>query len=310
MEPAVTQTPNNASHEPIIETIGVTQSLEKSNTAVRHVQTTINYYKDPEDGSPPIPAVIGKPETFAPSIEPVPVTITDITGSEDNFTLDGNGFRLVNHESKLKTLEDFPDDLVKEVYYPETCKLIKEITGASAATVFDHFVRHPASPLNLGPVRLAHIDQHYAAPTNRVRHHFPAEHPYLLQCRHQIINLWRPIKPIYRDPLAVADARTVPDEDLVAVPLIYPDRKGGEWGTFSVKRGEEGRHKWYYKYGQRPEQAMVFKCFDSKVDGRARRSPHCAFVGPGTEGLAVRESVEVRVLVFYFDEGLSRGLAQ
>ena len=31
---------------------------------------------------------------------------------------------------------------------------------------------------------------------------------------------------VYKDPLAVADAHSVPDSDLVDVSLIYPDRVG------------------------------------------------------------------------------------
>lgn len=43
----------------------------------------------------------------------------------------------------------------------------------------------------------------------------------------------------------------------------------------------------------------MIKCFDSKLDGRARRVPHTAFVDPTVDkSERARESIEVRALVF------------
>lgn len=142
-----------------------------------------------------------------------------------------------------------------------------------------------------------HIDQSYTASKNRVSHHLPDEAAELLKGRYQIINVWRPIKTILKDPLAVADAHSVPDSDLVPIGLIYPDREGE---TYGVK--PDPNIKWYYRYGQTPDLVTLIKCFDSKVDGRARRVPHTVFVNPETENEAGRESIEVRALVFHPDD--------
>jgi hypothetical protein len=96
-----------------------------------------------------------------------------------------------------------------------------------------------------------------------------------------------------KDPLAIAESNSVSDEDLVPIGLIYPDRAGE---TYSV-RASEG-HKWHYLNQQTPEEVVLIKCFDSKVDGRARRVPHTAFVDEERENEAPRESIEVRALVF------------
>jgi hypothetical protein len=141
-------------------------------------------------------------------------------------------------------------------------------------------------------VNRVHIDQSYDAAKSRVPHHLPEEAEKLLTTRYQIINVWRPIKTILKDPLAVADANSVPDSDLVVVDLIYPNRRGE---TYTVR--PNGDHKWYYVYGQTPEEVTLIKCFDSKLDGRARRVPHTAFVNPETVDEASRESIEVRALV-------------
>lgn len=114
----------------------------------------------------------------------------------------------------------------------------------------------------------------------------------------QIINVWRPIRTIVRDPLAVAEANSVPDSDLVPTALIYPNRRGE---TYAVRHNES--HKWFYKRGLTPEEVLLIKCFDSKVDGRARRVPHTAFVDETvSDDAPPRESIEVRCLVFHEDD--------
>jgi hypothetical protein len=129
-----------------------------------------------------------------------------------------------------------------------------------------------------------------------VPHHLPAEEASeLLKGRVQIINVWRPIKTVERDPLAVADANSVAEDDLVPIGLIYPTRKGE---TLAVRYSPT--HHWYYKKGLTPGEVLLIKCFDSKTDGRARRIPHTAFVDPSSKPDAPpRESIEMRCLVFH-----------
>ena len=134
-----------------------------------------------------------------------------------------------------------------------------------------------------------------------VQRYFPQDFERLLSGRVQIINVWRPIKPILKDPLGVTDAQSVPDEDLVPIRLIYPNtNKEGE--TFTVKtsarKGEE-QHKWYYLYRQQPDEPLLFKCYDSKQEGNATRVPHSAFTNREEEDQDSRESIEVRCLVFH-----------
>jgi len=143
-----------------------------------------------------------------------------------------------------------------------------------------------------------HIDQSYSAALSRVPHHLPDEADALLRGRVQIINVWRPIKPVLRDPLAVAEASSVPESDLVPIGLIYPTRRGE---TLAVSYNPE--HRFYYKHGLTPEEVLLIKCFDTKTDGRARRVPHTAFSDPNSDPSApTRESIEVRCLVFHPDD--------
>ena len=152
-------------------------------------------------------------------------------------------------------------------------------------------------------MRSVHIDQSYKAGFDRVGFHLPDEAETLLRGRVQIINVWRPIKTILRDPLAVISANTVEEDDLVPIKLIYPNRVGE---TFAVRPEKEGRtdggHKWNYLFKQAPNEVTLIKCFDSKTDGRARRVPHSSFIDQEFEDEAPRESIEVRALVFHPDD--------
>jgi hypothetical protein len=61
---------------------------------------------------------------------------------------------------------------------------------------------------------------------------------------------------------------------------------------------------WFYKSNLTPDEVLLIKCFDSKLDGRARRVPHTAFKIPNTEDKEARESIEVRALVFHENDSL------
>jgi hypothetical protein len=119
--------------------------------------------------------------------------------------------------------------------------------------------------------------------------------------RWQIINLWRPITTIYKDPLAVAAAASIPESDLIEAQVIYTNQSPplNMNVTWTILPNET--HEWYYRNEQGPDDVLLIKCFDSEEERVARRAPHCAFVDPERDGeeWTDRESVEIRALVFY-----------
>ncbi|KAH9232155.1 hypothetical protein K456DRAFT_1773099 [Colletotrichum gloeosporioides 23] len=243
-----------------------------------------------------------KEETYNRPFETHQVKIRDVSGDEEKYTLDQHGFQIHRHQSAEKHFLD--DAQIKSGYYEEVEQLLKSVTGANRIFIFDHTIRRqPPSAatqdrVSRGPVQRVHIDQSYKAALSRVPHHLPEDAEELLKGRVQIINVWRPIKTVQRDPLAVAEAGSVSDSDLVVTDLIYPNRRGE---TYQVKHQAE--HQWYYKAGLTPEEVILIKCFDTKTDGRARRVPHTAFVDPTARPDAPpRESIEVRALVFHSDD--------
>ena len=91
----------------------------------RDVDTILNYHKPNEDGSPPHPTYVDRPETYERPVEPHTVHITDISGRESEFTLDKNGFEVISYPAQEKDFAD--DDHIKAVYYPETEQLLKDV---------------------------------------------------------------------------------------------------------------------------------------------------------------------------------------
>ena len=76
------------------------------------------------------------------------------------------------------------------------------------------------------PVRSVHIDYSYAGAGDFLHDNLPAEDAAEITCgRWAVINVWRPLyNPISRDPLAVCDARSVPETDLVDVLVMISKR--------------------------------------------------------------------------------------
>jgi hypothetical protein len=228
------------------------------------------------------------------------VSIRDARPIATELTLDQHGFSFVKHRSAVRDF--YSDDEVKQVYYPEAENLLKKVTGASLAFIFDHTTRRrvPGAEDRYDGIRQpatrVHVDHTARSGPQRVRDLLPDEADELLRGRVQVINLWRPIRgPLLDAPLAVCDAHSVDPEDLVPSDLVYPHRVGE---TYSVTYRPS--HRWYYFREMHADEVLLLKCYDSKTDGRARFAPHTAFTDPETPADALpRESIELRSLVFH-----------
>ena len=217
----------------------------------------------------------------------------------DQLSLEREGFILVKHETRMKDFYD--EDEVRSVYYNETEELVKQTAGAKRVLVFDHTLRSADSATReekniSGPVRNAHNDYTEWSGPQRVRDLLPNQAEELLKSRFAVVQTWRPInKPVQREPLAIADARSIGTRELIPSARIYPDRRGEVYhSTFNPE------HRWYYFPNMQRNEAMVFKTFDSMKDGRARWTAHCAFDDPTAPPDAPpRESIEMRTIAFF-----------
>ncbi|HTV97279.1 MAG TPA: CmcJ/NvfI family oxidoreductase [Steroidobacteraceae bacterium] len=229
------------------------------------------------------------------------VTIRDVRPAASTLSLEREGFQLL---AAASSVADFYDqEAVRTRYYAEAVSLLEGLTGASHVVVFDHTTRRripgatdrsPGTPRQ--PVPRVHNDYTVKSGPQRVRDLLGEGASDLLRKRFAVVNLWRAIRgPVQDAPLAVADARSVDSEDLVATDLVYPDRTGE---IYYVKFNPS--HRWFYASAMREDEVMLIKCFDSAEDGRARFVPHAAFVDPtAPAGAPPRESIELRTLVFY-----------
>ena len=122
--------------------------------------------------------------------------------------------------------------------------------------------------------------------------------------RWQSYNLWRPIKTVKRDALAVLDTRSASRDQLVSASF---DRGDGhvvsmDWLKSGVQQDEldtEIRHKWYYMYEQGPDEVVAFKIYDNDPKSPSNGTPHTAVHIPGTEDQETRSSIELRCFAIF-----------
>jgi cephamycin C biosynthesis protein len=249
--------------------------------------------------------------------EEVAVTITDLRDADLRPTLDDMGFEL----AAVPTLVD-PQAIAEnsapalERYQQETAELLTARTKADEVVFFDSTLRGQETGVaaggpNQSPHLRVHVDQSPRSALARAKRHGTPGHGFR---RFQIINVWRPLlHPVRNFPLAMCDFRTLdPATDLVVTRLRFPawlkDRE-----NYSVKFNPS--HRWYYWGSLSPDEALVFKCYDSASRGLALAGdegghpglidvaglcPHTAFLDPdGPTTGRIRTSVELRALLFY-----------
>ena len=141
------------------------------------------------------------------------------------------------------------------------------------------------------------------------------------------MNVWQPIiRKVERDPLAFCDFQTIDENDFRTVVANLPPPGAGEYGNVSKNLSHKQRaeyssngdnaaryevtnmahnpnQRWYYASDMTPEEAWVFKIFDSKNDGTAKCAVHSSFpLNSQKDSGPPRESIELRCFVFWDNE--------
>ena len=259
------------------------------NFLVPMAEKPVAYNYEPPPG---IPVRTGQRETHR-------VPIRDARPMIDQLSLDREGFVLLHKQTAVTDF--YNEEQIKALYYPECERVMREATGAARVVAFDHIVRNATMAAIKGsgikmPAKGVHNDYTAWSSPKRVRDLMGDEAEALLQNRFAIINLWRPIRgPLVESPLALCDAQSLEDENLIASDLKYPDRTGE---TYSITYNPNQRY--YYFPRMQADEAVLIRCFDSALDGPRRFSAHTGFDDPETPADAPpRESIEVRTLVFF-----------
>jgi hypothetical protein len=276
---------------------------------VRAVQAPLNYLAAGEI-APQVriyPPASGR-GTVQPALAQHAVSIRDARPDAGRLSLDAQGFEL---RERGTTFADFYDDgAVRSRYYIEVQQLVAELLGALTVIVFDHNVRSVTRAARgergvRAPVDQVHNDYtDDSGPRRKLEILAKAGRSDLAACEVAFVNLWRPIVgPVLDNPLAVCDAQSVASDDLVATEILHfgeddllvPRHRGD---VQSVRYNPA--HRWYYVSAMQPHEFLLLKCYDSRVDGRARFVPHTGFDHPARPSeYTPRESIEARTLVVF-----------
>jgi len=230
------------------------------------------------------------------------VSIENARPFADQLDIDREGFRLVDQVTEVT---DFYDDSQLEHYENEITTMLRQLMDTSEILIFDHTRRSSSAQVRSSKkIREASsvIHNDYSEQSGHVRlQDFlqatnSTHRTDLLNKDFAIINVWRSINGmIINHPLAMCDATSVSEKDLVPVK-----REGKErMGELQLML-HEPTHRWCYFPKMTFSEALVFKTFDSRTDGRTRFTAHTSIVDPTAPVDAPpRESIETRCFVFY-----------
>lgn len=176
--------------------------------------------------------------------------------------------------------------------------------GASEVKAFHHVVRNTNYETGMGytrkhqcPARRPHVDV-----TSKFAPILMSwDAPEMLKDvtengKHwQMVNAWRPLKPIEKSPVTVAHTGSMAWEDYLVVP--QPEVGPGTEGFWLQRpQNPERQHEWWFMDKQTPDEVLLFLQHDSKG---AQVIGHTSFQLPGEVPKEPRESIEVRLFVIY-----------
>jgi hypothetical protein len=278
------------------------------------VQAAINYLD-----RDCLASLAGKPEfhsTTLPNftLRAANMAIRDARPFRHELSLDGQGFILLDHKSAVTDFTNI--DANQRSYHSEVECLIKDLTGATAVSVFptlllrsERSARAKIRGMSTGPAHFAHCDYsaNYALHLARTVY-FPDQE---LDPGRRIagFNIWRAISPPPQDiPLAICDARSVAASDYVLADAVIDPSNTGD--AAQRMRASEARfesivllhnpaHRWNYFSNMTRDEVLIFKSHDSQLP-YAQRVPHTAFRDSTCpSGIPSRMSIEARAFAYF-----------
>lgn len=239
------------------------------------------------------------------ALEERTIQVEDGRQQEQAPSLEREGFALVKHRSAIL---DFRNTAaVAQLYPAEIERLIVKLSGADRAVVGSPGVLRfsESSPdsgrlNNSRPARFVHID--VSDPTARqfADRSRPTDVGQPVR-RFAHYNVWRVLSPPPQDvPLAVCDARSISQQDLLEADAIFDVPGKPEWSFEGLVLRYSPQHRWIYFSNMSSEEALVFKTNDSDP-GQPHHVPHSAFNDPTCpSGVPPRASIEMRAIAYWF----------
>lgn len=189
------------------------------------------------------------------------------------------------------SLEPLDTDESRARYDRTLESLLAEHLGVREAVVFDHTERRDDAGLR-PPARHVHGDYTVESGAQRFIDVLGPERAAAWQRGHTgIVNVWRPLRPVERAPLAFALPSTVRPTDWIDIAIVYPDRRGRITGLLPSPD-----HRWVFRSGMTPDEVVIFRTYDSHG---APVVPHTAIDLLDAPDGPPRQSRETRILVRY-----------
>ncbi len=242
------------------------------------------------------------------------VVIRDIRSASGEVSIDGQGFMLAAHESRvarrpemldtnLVAQEDIPP--INRAYYDEVLPLIRRISGArdvipQATGLTVRFSARSRRQSWAGAAGFIHLDVTEASVARFLDFSLKAAGRPIAPWRRVVLyQTWRAVTdPPQDNLLAVCDRRSVPPSD-----VIFYDAVIGAAGTAlelvearSCRHGPG--HRWWYVSDMGPKDLLVFIGYDS-ADPQGVQPFHTGFDVPGNDDATPRGSLEARFFAFY-----------
>ena len=203
---------------------------------------------------------------------------------------------------------DFEDSEATAALYPaEIEALLKDLTGADLVIARGVVLRFSKQDnrdafVNSLPAGFVHMDVSHESFADFAARNLEArpDRDALLAGRYAGFNIWRVLTPPPQDlPLAVCAANSVTEEDRVTGEARVDGVGIEEFRFGSSLYRANPRHRWFYYRDMTPEEALIFKQFDTADPDRVG-VPHVAFADPSAGDLAVpRASAEIRAFAYW-----------
>ena len=209
---------------------------------------------------------------------------------------------MLKHHTEIS---DFSDPFaLGERYRNEIASVLRERVGADHIVVTGHGVLRYSERSDLAgtlnnslPARFAHIDisDHSAA---QFAERAAPDRAY---ARVAAFNLWRVFTPPPQDvPLAICDARTVTNDELILSDAIFDEPSAPAWSFESLTVAANPHHQWYWFSDMRLDELILFVTHDSDAT-RPHCVPHCAFDHPSIQShWLARGSIEMRATCYWY----------
>ena len=121
--------------------------------------------------------------------------------------------------------------------------------------------------------------------------------------RYALYSIWRPLKPVVRDPLAICDPNTInPRRDLAEHTNKQPGMNGDYLAAINMLSGRHAAtQKWYWIKDQKEDEVYFIQFFDNyaEKDERPVGAPHGSPELLNIGEKEVRQSSETRVIAVW-----------